>query len=104
LFALFFFLISFIFIFSPIGLIALGRLISNSIKGTDRRLFENIESLIYNLVAYKHKIRVQVGSILYEGEVKKIDRNLVIVSVDQQSKEHEIHIRWEAIQAFEVFE
>jgi len=71
---------------------------------SDKRIFINLESLIFNKVEDKPKIRVQVGSTFYEGKVKEIDRDLVIISVDKQLKEHEIHIRWEAIQAFEVIE
>jgi len=71
---------------------------------SDIRMFENIESLIFNRATNKPKVRVWVGGTPIEGEVKEIKRDLVIVSVDQQSKEHEIHIRWEAIQAFEVIE
>jgi len=45
---------------------------------------------------------VRVGSTVYEGEVKEIGRNLVIVSTDKQSNVIVSHIRWEKIDAVEV--
>jgi len=45
---------------------------------------------------------VWTGGSVYEGKVRGIGENLVIYSVDSQSKEHIIRIRWDSIQAFEV--
>lgn len=103
-FALVVLLIFYIFIFVSNTYPAIGRLISSIKSGSDKRILVNTESLIFNQAEDKPKIRVQVGSTLYEGKVKEIDRDLVIISVDKELKEHEIHIRWEAIQAFEVIE
>ena len=71
---------------------------------SDIRMFENIESLIFNRTINKPRVRVWVGGTPIEGEAKEIDRDLVIISDDQQLKKHEIHIRWGAIQAFEIIE
>jgi len=103
-FALDTFLIFYLFILIPSAFPMLERLLLDLIADSDKRIFTNTESLIFNDASDRPKIRVQVGSTLYEGKVKKIDKNLVIVSVDKELKEHEIHIRWEAIQAFEVIE
>jgi len=103
-FALVVLLIFYIFIFVSNTYPAIGRLISSIKSGSGKRILVNTESLIFNQAEDKPKIRVQVGSTLYEGKAKEIDRDLVIISVDKELKEHEIHIRWEAIQAFEVIE
>ena len=65
-------------------------------------MFESIDSLIFWMNPDKPKIRVRVGSTVYEGEVKEIGRNLVIVSTDKQSNVIVSHIRWEKIDAVEV--
>ena len=105
-FALDTFLIFYLFILMPIAFPILERLLYSTTNSFSyKRILVNTESLIFNNASDKPKIRVQVGSTFYEGKVKKIDKNLVIVSIDkQQFKKHEIHIRWEAIQAFEVIE
>ena len=65
-------------------------------------MFENIDSLIFQSSPDKPRIRVRVGSAVYEGEVKEIGRNLVIVSIDKQLNVIVDHIRWEKIDTVEV--
>jgi len=100
-FALISFLVTFI-IFLMQYIPQFVELLLNKIRYSDVRIFENVEPLVFNRIKNKPIIRVWVGGAVIEGEVKEIERDLVIIPIHKQLKEHEIHIRWGAIQAFEV--
>jgi len=70
----------------------------------DIRLFEDLDVVIFKDVRDRIEIRVWARGSVYEGKVRGIGENLVIYSIDSQSKEHIIRIRWDSIQAFEVIE
>ena len=68
----------------------------------DIRLFEDLDVVIFKDVRDSIEIRVWVGGSVYEGKVRGIGDNLVIYSIDSQSRVHIIRIRWDSIHAFEV--
>ena len=87
-------IISLAFLLIPIMLFAFFKPITEYI-----RLFVDLESVIFKDVRDSTEIRIRVwaGGSVYEGKVRGIGENLVISSED-----HEIHIRWDSIQAFEI--
>jgi len=94
-------LIFIVFYFVLFLIIPLSFFISFRFIAEDLKLFEDLDPIIFKDVRDSTEIRIRVwtGGSVYEGKVRGIDENLVISSVD-----HEIHIRWDSIQAFEVIE